>query len=73
MSKLPIGIQLYSVRDAMEADFAGTLKEIKKMGYDAVEFAGLFNNSADEVKAIIDGIIKSNAIGKEVEIEIPEI
>lgn len=63
MSKLPIGIQLYSVRDAMEADFAGTLKEIKKMGYDAVEFAGLFGYSADEVKAMCDdaGLIPISA------------
>ena len=63
MSKLPVGIQLYSVRDAMEADFAGTLKEIKKMGYDAVEFAGLFDHSADEVKALCEeiGIIPISA------------
>ncbi|MEE0946654.1 MAG: sugar phosphate isomerase/epimerase [Acutalibacteraceae bacterium] len=56
MSKLPVGIQLYSVRDAMEADFAGTLKKIKEMGYDAVEFAGLFDHSADEVKALCEEI-----------------
>lgn len=56
MSKLPVGIQLYSVRDAMEADFVGTLKEIKKMGYDAVEFAGLFDNSPEDVKAMCEEI-----------------
>ena len=63
MSKLPIGIQLYSVRDAVEADFAGTLKELKKMGYDAVEFAGLFNYSAKEVKAMCEeaGLIPISA------------
>lgn len=54
MSKLPIGIQLYSVRDAMETDFAGTLKELKKMGYDAVEFAGLFDYTAEQVKAMCE-------------------
>lgn len=54
MSKLPVGIQLYSVRDYMEKDFAGTLKELKKMGYDAVEFAGLFDYSAEEVKAMCE-------------------
>ena len=63
MSKLPIGIQLYSVRDAMDADFAGTLKELKKMGYDAVEFAGLFNHTAEQVKAMCDeaGLIPISA------------
>lgn len=50
MAKLPIGIQLYSVRDALEKDFAGTLKELGKMGYDAVEFAGLANHTPEQVK-----------------------
>ncbi len=48
---LPIGLQLYSVRDAMEKDFKGTLQQVKAMGYDGVEFAGLFNNSPAQVKA----------------------
>ena len=63
MSKLPIGIQLFSVRDYMEKDFAGTLKELKKMGYDAVEFAGLFDYSAKEVKAMCEeaGLIPISA------------
>ena len=52
MTKLPIGLQLYSVRDDMQNDFAGTLKKVKEMGYDAVEFAGLYGHSAEEVKAL---------------------
>lgn len=39
---LPVALQLYTVRDAMEADFLGTLTQVKEMGYDGVEFAGLF-------------------------------
>lgn len=39
MTKLPVGIQLYSVRDAMEKDFAGTIKAIADMGYDQVELS----------------------------------
>jgi len=41
MSKpqFPIGIQLYTVRDACKDDFKGTLKAIAEMGYNAVEFA----------------------------------
>ena len=54
MTKLPIGIQLYSVRDAMEKDFAGTIKALAKMGYSAVEFAGIFGKSAEDIKAICD-------------------
>ena len=44
----PVALQLYSVRDAMAEDFAGTIKKVKEMGYDGVEFAGLFEkNPAD--------------------------
>ena len=50
--KLPIAIQLYSVRDNMDEDFEGTLRKVSEMGYDGVEFAGLFDRSAEEVKAL---------------------
>lgn len=49
---LPIAVQVYSVRDAATADFYGTLKQIKEMGYDGVEFAGLYGNKPADVKAI---------------------
>ena len=52
MKDFPIALQLYSVRDDMAADFEGTLKKVKALGYDGVEFAGLFGHSAEEVKAI---------------------
>ena len=49
--RLPVGVQLYSVRTDLEKDFYGTLKAIKEMGYDGVEFAGEFyGNSPLQVK-----------------------
>lgn len=51
MKKLPVALQLYSVRDALAADFLGTLKAVKAMGYDGVEFAGLHGNSFAQVDA----------------------
>ncbi|HBL41308.1 MAG TPA: sugar phosphate isomerase/epimerase [Ruminococcaceae bacterium] len=53
---LPVALQLYTVRDEMEADFAGTLKKTKDFGYDGVEFAGLFGKTADEVKSLCETI-----------------
>ena len=50
-AKLPVGVQLYSVRGDMEADFKGTLQKVKAMGYDGVEFAGLFENDPAQVNA----------------------
>ena len=54
--KLPLAIQLYSFRDDMEKDFEGTVKKIKELGYEGVEFAGLFGKSGSEVKALCDDL-----------------
>ena len=56
MYNFPIALQLYSVRTDMEADFAGTLKKVKELGYDGVEFAGLYGKSAAEVKKLCEEI-----------------
>ena len=49
--KFPIALQLYSVRDDMEKDFYGTLEKVKALGYDGVEFAGLFGEAPEKIKA----------------------
>jgi len=49
-----IGVQLYSVRDAMKADTAGTLAKVAQIGYREVEFAGLFDHPAKEVRGMLD-------------------
>ena len=50
---LPVALQLYSVRDELEADFEGTIAKVKEFGYDGVEFAGLYGKSAEQVKKIL--------------------
>ena len=47
---LPLGIQLYSVRDLLPTDYEGTLKQIADLGYREVEAAGFYNHSASQVK-----------------------
>ena len=54
MGRFKIGLQLYSVRDEMEKDMDATLKAVAEMGYDCVEFAGYFDHSAEDVKAMCD-------------------
>lgn len=41
---MKLGIQLYTVRDPCNADFAGAVKALAEMGYDGVEFAGNYGN-----------------------------
>ena len=52
----PIALQLYTVRANMASDFEGTMKKVKEMGYDGVEFAGLFGKSASDVKRMCEEI-----------------
>jgi sugar phosphate isomerase/epimerase len=49
-----IGLQLYTVRDEMAKDFDGTLARVAALGYKEVEFAGYFNRSPKDVRAVLD-------------------
>jgi sugar phosphate isomerase/epimerase len=52
--KVPIGVQLYSVRHDCEKDLPGTLKALKGYGYEAVEFAGYYGRSAADMRKLLD-------------------
>ena len=52
--KIPVALQVYSVRDDAKKDMAGTLKKIAKMGYKGVEFAGYYNNRASDIRKMLD-------------------
>ena len=47
---LPLGLQLYSVRDLLPKDYEGTLQQLAKIGYKEVEAAGYFGHTAPQVK-----------------------
>ena len=50
---IPVGIELYSVRDEMTKDTLSTVRAIAKMGYEVVEFYGpYFAWTADFVKDV---------------------
>jgi sugar phosphate isomerase/epimerase len=51
---LPIGLQLYSVRDLLPKDYEGTLRQLGTLGYREVEAAGFFGHSPKEVKQAMD-------------------
>lgn len=51
---LPIGLQLYSVRDMLPKDYQGTLAQLATIGYREVEAAGFFGHSPAEVKRAMD-------------------
>ncbi|MEO2004259.1 MAG: TIM barrel protein, partial [Candidatus Poribacteria bacterium] len=54
MARVPLALQLYSVRNELAADTRGTLKAVADMGYEGVEFAGGPQNTAEELKGYLD-------------------
>lgn len=48
---LPIGLQLYSVREMLAKDYEGTLHQVAAIGYKEVEAAGFYGRTAQQAKA----------------------
>lgn len=48
-----IGVQLYTLRNEMQKDVEGTLARVAGIGYREVEFAGYYDKSPAEIKAML--------------------
>jgi sugar phosphate isomerase/epimerase len=56
-NKIPVALQLYTVRDVSAKDYVGTLKAVAKMGYAGVELDDTAHGlSAAELKKILDDL-----------------
>ena len=57
---VPVGIELYTVRDALKADLMGTVRGVAKMGYEVVEFYSPYYDwtpqQASDVKKLLDDL-----------------
>jgi sugar phosphate isomerase/epimerase len=58
--KIPVGLELYSVRTELMKDDVGTLKAVAKMGYDGVEFYSPYTNwdvaKAKDIRKLLDDL-----------------
>ncbi|WP_405376526.1 sugar phosphate isomerase/epimerase family protein [Pseudobutyrivibrio sp.] len=57
--KLPVGIQVYGLRDLLEntpENFKSVMTKVKEMGYDGVELAGLYGLKPEFVKKTLDEV-----------------
>lgn len=52
--KIPVALQLWSVREDTARDFAATVGAVARMGYAGVELAGYGNTDAKGAKAALD-------------------
>ncbi|WEG11843.1 sugar phosphate isomerase/epimerase [Pullulanibacillus sp. KACC 23026] len=53
MTKIPVSLQLFTLRNETEKDFVGTLKRVAELGYNGVEFAGYGGLTASELKNVL--------------------
>lgn len=53
MAKIPVALQLYTVRDQLKEDFPGTVRAVAALGYAGVELAGYGGLSAPELKRLL--------------------
>src|SRR2546423_358939 len=56
MAQIPIALQMYTLRNESARDFAGTLREVAKIGYAGVELAGTGGLSAAELRRLLDDL-----------------
>jgi sugar phosphate isomerase/epimerase len=58
-----VGLQLYTVRDLLAKDFAGTLAAVARIGYREVEFAGYFDHPPAQVRSLLqqNGLVAPSA------------
>lgn len=50
---MPIGLQLYTVRDQLEKDIPGTLRQVEAIGYREVELYDLYGKTAAEFARLL--------------------
>lgn len=51
--RLPVALQLYSVREQLKADFRGVVRAVGEIGYDGVQFAGYGGLSPQEMSELL--------------------
>jgi sugar phosphate isomerase/epimerase len=56
--EIPVGLELYSVRDELHKDLTGTVRSVAKMGYQCVEFYSPYmqwtTQQAKDIRALLD-------------------
>lgn len=59
-SSIPVGLELYSVRDALKQDPEGTVRAVARMGYQAVEFYSPYfewtETQAKQMRKLLDDL-----------------
>lgn len=52
----PISLQLYTLRDALAADFEGVIRQVAEIGYVAVEAANMYGSSPADARRLFESL-----------------
>lgn len=52
-TKIPLGIQMWTVKSEAEKDLEGTLKKLYALGFREIEFAGFYGKTAADIGALL--------------------
>ncbi len=55
-SKIPLGIQMWTVKSEAEKDLEGTLRKLYALGFREIEFAGFYGKPAADIGALLKTI-----------------
>lgn len=69
MQNFRIGIQLYTVREPLKSDFKGVLRELAAMGYQGMEFAGMYGDMEPQELAFFLRELKVSVCGLHLPLE----
>jgi len=55
-AKIPLGIQMWTVKDEAERDLEGTLRKLFALGFREIEFAGFYGKTAADIGKLLKSI-----------------
>ena len=77
MTKIPVALQMYTLRDEAAKDFAGTLRSVARLGYSGVELAGTGGYTSADLKNLLQDLglmVAGSHIGlDQLEANLPEV
>lgn len=56
MPKVPVALQMYTLRELARTDFAGTVRAVAQIGYAGVELAGYGGLSGTQLRHLLDAV-----------------
>lgn len=71
MAKAVVAMQMFTLRDQCAADYFGTLRQVARIGYRAVQVSGLHNHPARQIRRVMDDLGLGSA-GTHVSLEMLE-